>query len=483
MSQSGGLSADEVLAYLASESETAPERAPGQVQAYREAAAVLVAVENPESLQPLGGETAAEPVTALLGADFVPATGHKFGGQVMLTPDVRAETIRELVSTGRLEDALAANPGQRNSPLQAHFERYLRQEAPPLDQQSLEELDATRQVSAWLGGVVEGVPAVEEVDARADYRKLLQPFETIAGDAVFRGRRKELDQLRHYIGVVSPETAMGRVRGLFRWAEPERQPAVSISGIGGVGKSSLVARFMLEHTRLPDEGRVPFGYLDFARCSLDVGDQIGLCLELLRQLDLQFPGDGRFADIRERAMGQWGDGTELPPERRLAVARGILRDVLERMKKVFGSRPYVVVLDTFEEIQYRGEPRAFPLWQMLAELQDQAPFLRVVVAGRAPVESLRLAGRSPARSRSATSITNRRWPSSTPRASRMRRCRQAHPDVRAIAVVSQARGRARRPDSWRRRSAARPGERRPVAPCVRRGDPGTTVRKAARPDR
>jgi hypothetical protein len=94
-------------------------------------------------------------------------------------------------------------------------------------------------------------------------------------------------------------------------------------------------------------------------------------------------------------MRQWGDGTELPPERRLAVARDILRDVLERMKKVFGSRPYVVVLDTFEEIQYRGEPRAFPLWQMLAELQDQAPFLRVVVAGRAPVESLRLAGKQP----------------------------------------------------------------------------------------
>ena len=227
----------------------------------------------------------------------------------MLTPDVRAETIRELVSTGRLEDALAANPDQRNSPLQAHFERYLRQEAPPLDRQSLEELEATRQVSLWLDGVVEGVPTVTEVDARAAYRKLLEPFETLAGDAIFRGRRKEMDQLRNYIGVVSPETMLGRVRGLFRWAEPQRQPAVSISGIGGVGKSSLVARFMLEHTRLPDDGRVPFGYLDFARCSLDVGDQLKLCVELLRQLDLQFPGDGRFADIRERAVRQWGGGT------------------------------------------------------------------------------------------------------------------------------------------------------------------------------
>jgi hypothetical protein len=92
----------------------------------------------------------------------------------VLTPDVWAEAIRELGSTGRLEDALAANPDQRNSPLQPHFARYLRHEAPPLDQQSLEELEATRQVSLWLSGVVEGIPTVQEVNARAAYRKLLQ---------------------------------------------------------------------------------------------------------------------------------------------------------------------------------------------------------------------------------------------------------------------------------------------------------------------
>ena len=397
MSQSDGLSAGEVLAYLARESESGTiGRPPEQIQACREAAAVLVAVGDPDNLQPLGGESAAGVAAALLGPELVPATGRKFDGQVMLTPDVRAETIRELVSTGRLEEALAANPDERDSPLQAHFERYLRHEAPPLEHQSPEELDATRQVSVWLGGVVEGVPAVAEVDARAAFRKLLEPFETIAGDDVFRGRTKELDQLRNYIGVVSPETVLGRVRGLFKWAEPERQPAISISGIGGVGKSSLVARFMLEHTRLPEDGRVPFGYLDFARVSLDVGDPLGLCMELLRQLDLQFPGDGRFADIRDRAMRQWASGAKVPPEsRRLLAAQDLLGDVLERMRIVFGPRPYVIVLDTFEEVQYRGEARVRPLWDMLAELQERAPFLRVVVAGRAPVESLRLAGKRP----------------------------------------------------------------------------------------
>ena len=80
MSQSGGLSAEEVLAYLASESEPAAERPPGQVQAYREAAAVLVSVEDPESLQPLGGEPGRCGDDELLGDELVPATGHKFAG-------------------------------------------------------------------------------------------------------------------------------------------------------------------------------------------------------------------------------------------------------------------------------------------------------------------------------------------------------------------------------------------------------------------
>ena len=399
MSKLGGLSATDILTYLASDgrpdAREAARPSSEQVQAYREAAAVLVALDDPEGLRPLGGESANMAVTELLGADLIPATGRKFDGRVMLAPDVRSQTIRELASSGRLEDALAVNPGERDSPLQAHFEQYLRREAPPLESQSLEELDSTRQVSLWLGGVVEGIPTEEEVNARSAYLKLLEPFEAIAGDGVFRGRKRELDDLRHYIGVVSPESAMKRLQSLFRWAEPERQPAVSISGVGGVGKSTLVARFMLEHTRLREDARVPFGYLDFERAGLDVGDPLGLFLELLRQLDIQFPGDDRFADIRDRAVAQWGDHAKFPVESRLAAARDLLGDVLQRIRSVFGPRPYVVVLDTFEQVQYRGEARALPLWDLLAGVQDRAPSLRVVVAGRAPVESLRLAGKPP----------------------------------------------------------------------------------------
>lgn len=376
------LSVEEIRAYLAG--RESPQRPAAHVQAYRDAAAVLVAVKAPDRLRPLGAapENAAPD---LLAPDLVPATGRKLDGQVMLAPDVRAETISDLVAMGRVEDALAANPQERSGALQAHFERYLRHEAPPLAAQTLDDLDATLQVAVWLAGVVDGVPTVGEVESQAAYLRLLAPFETLAGDAIFRGRRKELDQLRRYIGVISPESALERLRATAaRWIEPERQPAVSVWGIGGAGKSSLVARFMLEHTRLPEEERIPFGYLDFARAELDIGDPLGLSRELLSQLNLQFPGFGlTYADYVTQYFGR--DLSEFH----------FLSTMLSQFRRKLGPRPYVVVLDTFEEVQYRGEERARLFWDLLSEFQNRAPFLRVLVAGRAPVESLRLAGRPP----------------------------------------------------------------------------------------
>lgn len=399
MTPTEGLSAAEVLAYL---DRAAAGRTPARHDAmtwsaealgYREAAAVLVAIENPGELRAVGPSGASGAAAELLGSELVPATGRKLSGQVMLAPDVRAEVIGKLVQERRVEEALAANPAERGSALQKHLERYLHGDASPLERQSLEELESTRQVVLWLSGGLPGLPTQAEVDARAALLRLLAPLETIAGDAVFRGRARELDELRGYIGVLPPERMLARVRGLFRWARPRRQPAVSISGPGGVGKSALVARFMIEHTRLSEDARVPFGYLDFERDDLDVGDPLALCVELLRQLDLQFPGDDRFADLRGRGRRSWDERDRITPDQKLGVARSLLADVLQRIDTQLGPRPYVVVLDTFEIVQYRGEARAIPLWDMLRELQTTAPFLRVVVAGRAPVESLRLGER------------------------------------------------------------------------------------------
>jgi hypothetical protein len=393
LAPSNELSLDEIRAYLDSQPRTA--RPAPHVRAYREAAAVLAAIAQPRLLRPLG-DAPAGAAAELLGPDLIPATGAAFGGLVTLAPDVRVATIRDLTAAGRVEAALAVNPAERGSALQAQLERYLRGAAQPLANQNLAELDATLQVAVWLADVLDAVPSVAEVEAQAGYQRLLAPFETLAGDAVFRGRHREIDRLRNYIGAVAPESALERVRGaVSRWTMPDRQPAVAISGIGGAGKSTLVARFMLEHTRLSEDRRIPFGYLDFAKASLDIGAPVELSFELLRQLDLQFPSLGLargFASLFDYwRSGQAGGEPREQPDQALSV----LADILGILGRDLGPRPYVIVLDTFEEVQYRGEERAFPFWQVLSDLQERWPFLRVVVCGRAPVSSLRLGGRAP----------------------------------------------------------------------------------------
>jgi hypothetical protein len=362
---------------------------------YRAAAAVLAAIQSPSTLRPVGEVGGGGQAETVLADELIPATGRGFHGTVMLDPAVRLDTVRELVKTGGIEAALAANPDERVGSIQEQLERYLTGKAEPLDTQSLDQLDATAQIAAWIHGAVDGVPSEAEVQARGAYRRLLEPFEAIAGDDRFRGRVSELDELRSYIGVVPPASLIRRVHSAaFKWMEPERQPAMSISGPGGVGKSALVARFMLEHTRVEESARIPFAYLDFDRVALDVGDPFGLIVEMIRQLTVQYPGVDRF-EAFQKYVNDPSSRPAIDASALLATAEGILADLLGRMRTVLGPRPYVVVLDTFEEVQYRGENRAYPLWEMLDRLQQRAPFLRVVISGRAPVTSLMLAGKQP----------------------------------------------------------------------------------------
>jgi len=392
-----GLTANEVLAFLEQRKNAgAPVPIPMEKRrAFQEAAAVLVTVDDPKKLRPIGGRTSDATAVRIVEEDFVPASGSRLGKGMMLAPKIRRAVLKELADSGRLKEALESNAHERTGELQAHFERYLRGTAPPVKDQSLEQLEMTQQVMLWAGDSLTSLPSSEEVQERAALLRLMAPFEAIAGDAVFRGRKSELDTLRLYVGVRPPESRLRNITNLaIRWIEPERQPAVSISGPGGVGKSALIGRFMLEHTRLPEEERVPFAYLDFDRPALEVTDLVGLCFEMVRQIDTQFPGDNRFGRLRE-SVETATQPVRADPEAQLASARSVLADLLGLMRKNLGPRPFILVLDTFEEVQYRGETRAHPLWNLLSQLQGNAPWLRVVISGRAPVTSLLLAGKEP----------------------------------------------------------------------------------------
>lgn len=368
-------------------------------QLYRQAAAVLVSIKEPKSLQPVGGGSREGEAEQALLADLIPATGRDFDGKVMLHPDVRRETILQLPTIESRQQALDANPGERTGSLQVQLERYLLNIEIPLDEQPPEQLDETLQIVTWLEGVLTNLPPIEEVQRCLARRSFEAPLESLAGDAVFRGRRKELDQLRSYVGALAPDALLNRVKTwAYEWVKPSAMPALSISGPGGVGKSALVARFMLDHCKLVPEARLLFAYLDFDRSVLSITEPETLLAEILNQLDLQFQKEGHFHELRDSFMQQiatYQQGKSTVSGDNYTRVTAVIHQLMKLIEDSLGPRLFVIVLDTFEEVQYRGERLAFPLWEILDRMQKAFPFLRVIVSGRAPVNSLILAGKEP----------------------------------------------------------------------------------------
>lgn len=403
MTAQAKLRTEDVLALLASRRQSASEHSipSSRRRAFRQAAAVLAGVRDIEKLQPVGAAGTPGEAKRVLKDDFISVPGPKFDGTWMLAPALRRAALRELGSRSAIQDALGANPKERTGRIQAQFERYLLGDPAPIESQSLAELEDTLQVLLWIGDLFEGLPSLQQVSRRIEYLRLLVPFESLAGDAVFRGRRTEMDKLRRYIGVIPPEALLARLSDFATgWKKAAVLPALSVYGPGGVGKSALIARFMLEHTRVAREIRLPFAYLDFDQPSLDISNPITLCGEMARQLHLQFPEEVGFDRLNAFLAGhladqQRADAKAQSPDDRLSSVRSILSDLLGGLQQRLGPRPYIVALDTFEEVQYRSESRALPFWGVLRDMQQRWPFLRVVISGRAPVKSLMLAGQPP----------------------------------------------------------------------------------------
>ena len=79
-------------------------------------------------------------------------------------------------------------------------------------------------------------------------------------------------------------------------APVETARVVAVCGPGGMGKSTLVARYLLD---TPDQ---PFVYLDCDRPGLSAEEPITLLAEAVRQLGLQFP---KFAAAAGRLRSRW----------------------------------------------------------------------------------------------------------------------------------------------------------------------------------
>ncbi|MDG6103227.1 trypsin-like peptidase domain-containing protein [Dactylosporangium aurantiacum] len=258
-----------------------------------------------------------------------------------------ADRQRILAGAGSL-DALRAARGADpvDDPRQRVIDRILAGPPFAVDEVAEDALPLWLQAVRWFAGTVPGLPSAATVSRQLERRRL-------------RGRLAALTR-PHFWG------RQAELRALTGWYGEDDPPPMTVTGIGGIGKSCLAARFAGD---LPADTVIL--WLDFDRADLAPDDAESMLSVLAEQLSTQ-------ADTGPDLAGVPGPG---PFGAELARATA-------------GGPPPLLVLDGFEIAQHAE--RHSEVWRLLDRVLGQAPRLRVLVVGRAPVHALALRDR-PAR--------------------------------------------------------------------------------------
>src|ERR1700738_2907883 len=102
---------------------------------------------------------------------------------------------------------------------------------------------------------------------------------------LFVGRKDELAQLRAFVDVLASESFTEKATRAGRRVLGGGSRSMLISGTGGVGKSTLIGKFILLHVDNPAPQPLRFAYLDFDRSTLSAVQPATLLLALIRQIE------------------------------------------------------------------------------------------------------------------------------------------------------------------------------------------------------
>ena len=298
----------------------------------------------------------------------------------MLHESVRIQALTHQLRLGGMRALkalrLAGVPHFRNA-LQTMLDAWLLEgQWSPLTMYSDDELAACAHVARWARSSIAlaglplssyAGPSPEDIDGRMAVLEVTRPVRRLVRQPVV-GRGRELAALRAYL------------------AEPSRgplseDPAFCIHGIGGVGKSTLVAAFVTEVAARTE--RSPWAYLDFDRRTLQPEEQFTIIADLYRQIGAQYPElskltDRARAELLEREAGRGLESFDSGGSFREAIVQ------LALMLTTDVPAPLVVVLDTCEEVQRDPETmdRIHELFDALAAAHGR---LKLIVAGRGRV--------------------------------------------------------------------------------------------------
>ena len=329
-----------------------------------------------------------------------------------LKPSSRAAGLLQLGTLERMYTERQLTLVEAPTILQQVFDEFLQRNYSAADTEDVQRLDAALQVATWLEPHITGGPFKAGIERRLAIRRLLYPMERLTRG--FMGRTSELARLRSFVGVLDPLSRAEAVRRFLSSFSATKNPLM-LYGIGGIGKSTLLAEFIRQHVNSP----VPFPwvYLDFDNPRLNVAILSTLIEEAVEQLRAQYAGSD-WSDLLAEARRQsnltaaasygsefesrtlvYGDlktSEDIREHNAREVARlfalrlraAMESSELERMMQIADMLPLLIVMDTFEEVQKRGIEMARILWRFLGALQQEFPRVRIIVSGRAEVPEL-----------------------------------------------------------------------------------------------
>lgn|GEM_PF-5499829 len=273
-----------------------------------------------------------------------------------LPPEIRTRVLRQVVPRD-LDDAAAI---QADDPLRNILQTITAPEFhnDALRERSVAELTALLHVSDAV------VVPRRVIERNLELARVLEPLRGMI--RTFRGRAKELTVLRDYVGHSSGKPLL-------------------LYGPGGIGKTTLVAKFLVDHALATE--RLPFAYLDFDRLPVSAEGPAALVIEAVRQLGLQFGDEvedaaNRLRSVLERYVR--ADLTSAP-----STNKRVLSDLSSFLRLLVRPNESVLfVIDTFEEVQLRSSAYARAIVELMDMATRQVPMLRVVIAGRVPIAGL-----------------------------------------------------------------------------------------------
>jgi hypothetical protein len=363
--------------------EVAPSSAPAldPLDPYRAAASVLIACE-PFTLRSAVTNEANRAALDLL-PELVPspylAEQRRFPW--CLPVAARKRTLGRLQSAIALRQTLAANPDRPPLLLQRMLDDAINGRKFEVEELRGEELVALATVADWLANTEIGpqLPRPDTLRQEADRQRDLATLRRLASD-FFTGRQREMGVLQRHIQSREP-------RLLF------------VTGVGGTGKSALLSHALLVRQEQATPGTAPpWLRLDLDSSRILPDKPSTLLLEASEQLKRRHPDlITILQDLDKqvlRAATEFDAAhseTSTGPGSRLWEIEGSFIGVLRYAlgpDYALPSAVFVLWIDTFEEAQFLGSQVALNLISFLFRLASLEPRLRVIVAGRARLQTI-----------------------------------------------------------------------------------------------